>query len=159
MRISGAISSGLRSAGPAEMRPGSSISHYFCDAAAPTSRRRRAKVASMSRRRSLDVASCHAAAAACHAPRIKHSTLLLRRSCWGLLRSSGGLLRSSGGLPRLSGGLPRSVGGLPLRRRAPPRLRRQGSSVWCVTSSPKGKTFQFFRVHGHIGLNRAVGLF
>ena len=41
-----------------------------------------------------------------------------------------------GGLPRGGGGQPRGGGGLPLV--AP----RQGSSVWCVMSSPKGKTFE-----------------
>ena len=41
-----------------------------------------------------------------------------------------------GGLPRGGGGQPRGGGGLPLV--AP----RQGSSVWCVMSSPKGKTFR-----------------
>ena len=39
-----------------------------------------------------------------------------------------------GGLPRGGGGLPRGGGGL--THVAP----RQGNSVWCVMSSPKGKT-------------------
>ena len=101
-------------------------------------------------------------------PRTKHFTVLLRRSCGlrrsscalrrsscRLRRSSGGLPWLSGGLPRLidglprrSGGLPRSVGGLRPGRSAPPRLRLQGSSVWCVTSSPKGENFYSVLLQG-----------
>ena len=112
MRILGETSSGRRS--PYRQKCAQDQAFHITSATQP--RRRRDDVAPRSRRCRVDV-------------------LLTWRP------ASGGLPRLSDGVPRRSGGLPRSVGGLPPGRSAPPRLRRQGSSVWCVTSSPKGENF------------------
>ena len=161
---------------PAEMHPGTSISHYFCDAAAPTSRRRRADIApTFSRRgvlprRSAGLPRAESASAPAGirpgssishhfcdaaAPTSRRRPLdVLRPPHWPepaqdqafhtLLRSSCSLLRSSGGLPRRSGGLPhcgcclpRRSGGLPHCGCCLPRSR--GGLPHCGCCLPRSR--------------------